>query len=110
MRLPRPAASPPRDQSLDSNTMRSVPDIVRQKMGDGLGRSRCSNPSQNLWGITISGEATREAPAQAELRPTCAGAPARPRTALTSTGAPFPDGLTGKVRAGIWRNQLALMG
>jgi hypothetical protein len=26
-----------------------------------------------LWGMTLSGEATLEAPAQTELRPTCAG-------------------------------------
>jgi hypothetical protein len=32
------------------------------------------NPSQSFFvGVTLSGEAKREAPAQAELRPTCAG-------------------------------------
>jgi hypothetical protein len=49
--------------------MCTVIDIVRRKMRDALGRARCRHPSENLWGITLSGEATREAPAQAELRP-----------------------------------------
>jgi hypothetical protein len=52
--------------------MCSAIDIIRQKVRCALGRAACSNPSDNLWGITLSGETTREAPAQAELRPTCA--------------------------------------
>jgi hypothetical protein len=31
-------------------------------------------PDEKLWGVMLLGEANREAPAQAELRPTCAGA------------------------------------
>jgi hypothetical protein len=53
--------------------------IVRQKMRDAkiqhtlFGRREgANNPSENLWGVML-GEAKREAPAQAELRPTCAG-------------------------------------
>jgi hypothetical protein len=30
-------------------------------MRDALGRARCRHASENLWGITLSGEATREA-------------------------------------------------
>jgi hypothetical protein len=30
-------------------------------------------PCEKLWGVMLLGEANREAPAQAELRPTCAG-------------------------------------
>jgi hypothetical protein len=45
-------------------------DIVRQKMRDALGRARCRHPSENLSGITWSGEATREAPVRAEPHPT----------------------------------------
>jgi hypothetical protein len=40
-----------------------------------LGRAARSYPSENSWGITLLGEATREAPAQAELRPTCTDDP-----------------------------------
>jgi hypothetical protein len=32
-----------------------------------------NNPSENLWGVMLLGEGEREAPAQAELRPSCAG-------------------------------------
>jgi hypothetical protein len=53
--------------------------IVRQKMGDAEWhaprRATFSNSSQNLWGMTLSGEATLEPQAQTELRPTCAGLP-----------------------------------
>jgi hypothetical protein len=48
-------------------------DLARQRMSHAPGRAKRSSPSENLLGITSSGEATREAPAQAELRPTCAG-------------------------------------
>jgi hypothetical protein len=37
------------------------------------GVKESNNPSENS-GVPLSGEAKREAPAQAELRPTCAGA------------------------------------
>jgi hypothetical protein len=53
--------------------------IGRQKMGDAKippcsGAVKWSNiPSENLWGVRCLGEAQRKAPAQAELRPTCAG-------------------------------------
>ena len=50
-------------------------DIVRQKCAALLVGRHVANPSENSWGITLSGEATREAPAQAELRPTCADDP-----------------------------------
>jgi hypothetical protein len=36
-------------------------DLVRQKMLVALGRARCRHRSENLWGITLSGHATREA-------------------------------------------------
>ena len=34
-----------------------------------------NNPCGKFWEVMLLGEANREAPAQAELRPTCAGAP-----------------------------------
>jgi hypothetical protein len=50
--------------------------IGRQKMGDAKcdapGRAAFSNSRQNLWGMTLSGETAREAPAQTELRPSFA--------------------------------------
>jgi hypothetical protein len=59
--------------------------IVRQKMGDAecdaSGRAAFSNSRQNLWGMTLSGETTRKAPAQTELRPTCAELPRQPARA-----------------------------
>jgi hypothetical protein len=42
-------------------------------MRDALGRAGCSNRAR-ICGVLHCGEASREAPAQAELRPTCAGA------------------------------------
>jgi hypothetical protein len=41
---------------------------MRRSWRDGVKSS-----SENLLGMTLQGEDTREAPAQAELRPTCAG-------------------------------------
>jgi hypothetical protein len=46
--------------------------IVRHKLA---ALDRRESIRENLWGLTLWGEATREAPAQAELRPTGAGAP-----------------------------------
>jgi hypothetical protein len=49
-------------------------DLIREKMRDAPGRAASSNPREFVR-ITLSGEATREAPAPAELRPTCTEAP-----------------------------------
>jgi hypothetical protein len=52
----------------------------------------CRNRLGRLKGGHVAGEATREAPAQAELRPTCAGAssklqgPFRATTAIRAAG------------------------
>jgi hypothetical protein len=61
-----------------------------------LGRREILNhPSKNLWGLTLSGEATREPPAQTELCRTCAGASRVARYDRTQAGSlcyiGFPD-------------------
>ena len=66
-RRPRPKASPKR--------------LVVRLQDDVHGhwrRAECCIPNGNLSGTTLSGEATRKAPAQAELRPTFAGLHTRP--------------------------------
>jgi hypothetical protein len=43
--------------------------IVRQKKRGAFGRVDMKQSDWNPWGLTLQGEATRVAPAQAELRP-----------------------------------------
>jgi hypothetical protein len=67
--------------------------IVRQKMVDAKcdapGRAAFSNSSQNVWGMTLFSEATRDAGSDGaspypELRTTCAGARTIPNRPLLS--------------------------
>jgi hypothetical protein len=50
----------------------AMPSQLRQC--DAVDRPARNNPSENLWGVTLSGEAEREAPVRTEPHPTNAGA------------------------------------
>jgi hypothetical protein len=88
---------PPSDHSLESTTICEVIGIVRQKMRDAQIGTPCSgavrwsaNTNREFVGVTLLGEAKRQAPAQAELRPTCAGPSRRqPRGRLEAAGDQF---------------------
>jgi hypothetical protein len=93
---PSPTTSPPRNQSFDEHDLRGHR-LARKK------RTRRENATllvggreiirARIWGVTFSGVATREASAQAELRPTCAGAPRWPNRS--------PKVITGKINRKI---------
>jgi hypothetical protein len=74
--------TPQRPASFDLITMCMAIDLARQRMRDAPARATRSSPSENLLGVTSSSGATLEAPAQAELRPTFAGAPTRTAYAI----------------------------
>jgi hypothetical protein len=69
----------PLGHSLESTTICVVVGIVRQKIRDAQiqhlvrSNSMINISVREVMGAMLLGEANRKAPAQAELRPTCAG-------------------------------------